>query len=111
MMEEEGIFQADTVRSWGLDRIDGKDLPLDGSYNPTFGNGGAALIAYVIDTDILASHGEFKGCATQVFNSAGVPNTDYHGHGTPCCRYNWCKDIYYCLQIKTCRGESTFMHW
>jgi len=82
MVEEDGYVQVDTVGSWGLDRIDDKDLPLDGSYYPTFGNGGAGVTAYVIDTGILASHGEFGGRATQVFNSAGGPNTDCHGHGT-----------------------------
>jgi len=82
MVEEDGIVQVDAVGSWGLDRIDDKDLPLDGSYNPTFGNRGAGVTAYVIDTGILASHIEFEGRATQVFNSAGGPNTDCHGHGT-----------------------------
>ena len=82
MVEEDGIVQVDAVGSWGLDRIDDKDLPLDGSYTPTFGNGGAGVTAYVIDTGILASHGEFEGRATQVFNSAGGPNTDCNGHGT-----------------------------
>jgi len=82
MVEEDGIVQVDAVGSWGLDRIDDKDLPLDGSYNPTFGNRGAGVTAYVIDTGILASHGEFEGRATQVFNSAGGPNTDCNGHGT-----------------------------
>jgi len=82
MVEEDGIVQVDAVGSWGLDRIDDKDLPLDGSYNPTFGNGGIGVTTYVIDTGILASHGEFEGRATQVFNSAGGPNTDCNGHGT-----------------------------
>ena len=81
-VEQDGYIQLDQVGSWGLDRIDDEDLPLDRSYNPTFGNNGAGVTAYVIDTGILHTHKEFEGRAEQKFNSAGGSNTDCHGHGT-----------------------------
>jgi len=80
-VEEDGIMNIN-VGSWGLDRIDDEELPLDRSYYPTFGNGGDGVTAYIIDTGILATHNEFDGRATQVFNSAGGENTDCNGHGT-----------------------------
>jgi subtilisin family serine protease len=82
-VEEDGYVELDQVRSWGLDRIDDEKLPLDRSYNPAFGNNGAGVTAYVIDTGILASHVEFGGRATQEYNSvSGDPNQDCNGHGT-----------------------------
>jgi len=81
-VEQDGYVQLNQVGSWGLDRIDNKDLPLDQSYKPTFGNAGAGVTAYIIDTGILASHKEFEGRATQEFNSAGGVNEDCNGHGT-----------------------------
>ena len=82
-VEEDGYVQLDQVKSWGLDRIDDKDLPLDASYNPTFGNDGEGVTAYVIDTGILDTHVEFEGRAKQEYNSvSGDPNIDCNGHGT-----------------------------
>ena len=80
-VEEDGIIQIN-VGSWGLDRIDDEDLPLNNSYKPTFGNGGEGVTAYIIDTGILASHEEFEDRATQEYNSAGGSNVDCNGHGT-----------------------------
>jgi len=82
-VEEDAIVELNAVGSWGLDRIDDKDLPLDKTYNPTFGNNGAGVTAYIIDTGIMVSHKEFEGRATQGFNSIdGDPNKDCNGHGT-----------------------------
>jgi len=80
-VEQDGYVNIE-VGSWGLDRIDDEDLPLDQSYNPTFGNSGAGVTAYIIDTGIFFSHDEFEGRATQEFNSADSTNEDCHGHGT-----------------------------
>jgi subtilisin family serine protease len=66
--------------SWGLDRIDQRNLPLDNSY--TFNTTASNVHAYIIDTGIDTSHSQFEGRAQQVFNSASGPNRDCHGHGT-----------------------------
>jgi len=81
MVEEDSEVSV-SLDTWGLDRIDEVDLTLDGKYAPKFGNGGAGVIAYIIDTGILSSHVEFNGRATQEINYAGGANIDCNGHGT-----------------------------
>ena len=65
---------------WGLDRIDQKDLPLDGMYDP---NGdGTGVTAYIIDSGIRTSHADFGGRATWGTNTIDANNEDCNGHGT-----------------------------
>jgi subtilisin family serine protease len=66
--------------TWGIDRIDQTNLPLNGTY--TYGSGAATVHAYVIDTGIRTDHAEFGRRAQQVYNSAGGKNSDCNGHGT-----------------------------
>lgn len=80
--------------TWGLDRIDQENLPLDGNYQ--FASDGADAHAYIIDTGIRASHNEFSGRVGNGFNTVGGggllgigggaadPNdtNDCNGHGT-----------------------------
>ncbi|MFD7081003.1 S8 family peptidase [Streptomyces sp. NPDC002181] len=68
--------------SWGLDRIDQKELPLDGNFT-TEGNG-AGVTAYILDTGIDYAHDEFGGRATFGFDAIGDGRlgADCQGHGT-----------------------------
>ena len=67
--------------SWGLDRIDQRDLPLDNSY--TYPNRAENVTAYIIDTGIRTTHGDFGGRAVWGTNTTGDGNnTDCNGHGT-----------------------------
>jgi subtilisin family serine protease len=66
--------------SWGLDRIDQRDLPLNASY--TYPTTAANVHAYIVDTGIRTTHSTFGGRATWGFNSVDGNNTDCNGHGT-----------------------------
>ncbi|EME52793.1 S8 family peptidase [Amycolatopsis decaplanina] len=68
--------------SWGLDRVDQADLPLDDKY--TYPNKADNVTAYVIDTGVRGSHATFGDRATggkDFIDNDDTPN-DEHGHGT-----------------------------
>jgi subtilisin family serine protease len=72
----------DNPPSWGLDRIDQRDLPLDNAYNYT--DKGDGVTAYVVDTGVMIGHPTFEGRATSGFDAVDGDNdaSDGHGHGT-----------------------------
>src|SRR5436190_3860732 len=80
-VEEDATVSA-TSSSWGLDRIDQRALPLDGSF--TSAGTGAGVNVYIVDTGILASHEDFGGRVAAGFDGVGDNNgtTDCNGHGT-----------------------------
>ncbi|HEX6685943.1 MAG TPA: S8 family serine peptidase [Candidatus Limnocylindrales bacterium] len=69
------------VPSWGLDRIDQRNLPLNNSY--TYPVTGSGVRAYIIDTGIRFSHNDFGGRAVTGFDAIdGGSADDANGHGT-----------------------------
>lgn len=68
--------------TWGLDRIDQADRPLDTQYH--FNGTGAGVTAFLIDTGLRSDHVEFTGRAKPGFTviNDGNGTGDCHGHGT-----------------------------
>ena len=68
--------------SYGINRIDQRNLPLDSLYAYT--STGSGVKAYIIDTGIRATHSAFGGRAIAGKNTIdGTPSTqDCNGHGT-----------------------------
>ena len=85
-VEQNGTVQATATQtnppSWGLDRIDQRNLPLNSSYTYP-GHAGSGVTAYIIDTGIRTTHTDFGGRAAWGTNTTGDGNnTDCNGHGT-----------------------------
>jgi len=84
-VEEDGFVTATTTQSgatWGIDRIDQRDLPLSGTY--VYNATGSGVTAYIIDTGINTAHNEFGGRAINGYDAVdgSLPAADCHGHGT-----------------------------
>lgn len=116
-IEEDGEVSIDTTQTgatWGLDRIDQRDRPMDGNYNytPT----GSGVNAYIIDTGIRRTHNEFGGRAFVGYDSIGDgQNTnDCNGHGTHVAGtvggtvYGVAKNVrLYAVRVLNCSGSGS----
>lgn len=85
LVEEDQVARAietQTGATWGLDRIDQRDLPLSTTY--VFNARGTGVSAYIIDTGIRTTHSEFGGRASVGTDAVGdgQNGNDCHGHGT-----------------------------
>ena len=84
-VEADQVMTATTTQTgatWGLDRVDQRPLPLDGSY--TYGTNGTGVTVYIIDTGINFTHSDFGGRAVKGIDEVTANGTaaDCHGHGT-----------------------------
>lgn len=84
-VEEDQVYTANTTQTgatWGLDRIDQRNRPLNGTY--IYNYTGSGVRAYIIDTGIRTTHTQFGGRATvgADFVGDGRNGQDCNGHGT-----------------------------
>ncbi len=117
-VEENGVVQAVGVQdgaTWGLDRVDQIDLPLDQTYN--YNTAGAGVNAYIIDTGIRVSHSDFGGRAQSGFDAvtAGGNADDCNGHGTHVAgtvggaEWGVAKAVnLYAVRVLDCSGSGTY---
>ena len=84
-IEADQEIMLDTTQSpatWGLDRIDQRNLPLNNAY--TYNFTGTGVTAYIIDTGIRITHNQFGGRASYGYDFIDNDSTanDCNGHGT-----------------------------
>lgn len=108
-----GTYKEGSPGSWGLDRIDESDRPLDGVYSWDFH--GTGVHAYIIDTGIRKTHSEFGNRASADFDALGGDGSDCYGHGTHVAgtiggeTYGVAKGVWlHGVRVLNCSGSGTW---
>ncbi|NUO77536.1 MAG: S8 family serine peptidase [Lysobacter sp.] len=84
-VEEDGYVTLDATQSgatWGIDRVDQRDLPLSTTY--TYDTDATGVHAYIIDSGVRADHSQFTGRLGNGYSSVpgDASTNDCNGHGT-----------------------------
>ncbi|MER5264278.1 S8 family peptidase [Actinosynnema sp. NPDC002837] len=85
-VEQDQVFTIQATQtnppSWGINRVDQRNLPLDTSYSYT--STGSGVNAYVIDTGVRITHTTFGGRARNGYDAVDNDSVaqDGNGHGT-----------------------------
>lgn len=99
--------------SWGLDRVDQRDLPVDHRY--TYSTTASQVNAYIVDTGIRMSHRDFGGRAVSGYDFVDNDTnaSDCAGHGTHVAgtvggsSYGIAKDVkLISVRVLNCQGNS-----
>lgn len=116
-VEEDGVVRAINTQNnatWGLDRIDQRDLPLSTTY--TYNTTASNVRAYIIDTGIRSAHTEFGGRVLGGYTAIndGRGYEDCNGHGTHVAGtvggavYGVAKAVrLYAVRVLDCNGSGT----
>ncbi|MGE5224885.1 MAG: S8 family peptidase [Omnitrophica WOR_2 bacterium] len=116
-IEQDQSIHLDTTQSnatWGIDRIDQRNLPISTTY--VYNYTGAGVNVYVIDTGIRTTHTQFGGRASGAYTAINDGNgtNDCNGHGTHVAgtiggsTYGVAKSVHlYAVRVLDCSGSGT----